>query len=63
MKQIKMTLVKSTIGSTQELKDTIKSLGLRKIRSTAVHADTPSIRGMAFKVRHLIKVEDVETQA
>ncbi len=63
MKQIKVTLVKSTIGATQDMKDTVRSLGLRKINSVATHADTPSIRGMAFKVRHLIKVEEVEAQA
>jgi len=63
MKQIKVTLVKSTIGSTQDMKDTVKSLGLRKINSSAIHEDTASIRGMAFKVRHLVKVEEVEAQA
>jgi large subunit ribosomal protein L30 len=63
MKQLKITLVKSTIGTTRETKDTVKSLGLRKVNASSVHEDTASIRGMAFKVRHLIKVEDVDAKA
>ncbi len=63
MKKIKITLVKSTIGTTKALRDTVKSLGLRKVNSSAIHDDTDSIRGMAQKVCHLIKVEDVEDKA
>jgi len=37
----------------------VRSLGLRKLNSTALHDDTPSIRGMAFKVRHLVTVEEL----
>ena len=43
MAQIKVTLVKSTIGSTQTQKDTVAALGLKKIRSCRVHEDTPAI--------------------
>ena len=53
MKQLKVTLKKSTIGSNQSMKDTVRSLGLKKINSSAVHVDNPSIRGMIFKVKHL----------
>ncbi len=63
MNKIKVTLVKSTIGSTKVMKDTVRSLGLRKINSSAIHDNTDSIRGMAQKVCHLIKVEDVEDKA
>lgn len=60
MKQLKVTLKKSTIGCNQSMKDTVRSLGLWKINSSAVHSDTPSIRGMIFKVKHLVSVEEVE---
>jgi len=61
--KIKVTLVKSTIGSTDAMKDTVRSLGLRKLNSSAVHDDCDAIRGMVRKVCHLIKVEDVEDKA
>ena len=57
MAKIKVTLIKSTIGSTQTQKDTVASLGLKKIRSFHVHEDTPAIMGMVAKVNHLVKVE------
>ncbi len=60
MKQLKVTLVKSTIGSNQSIKDTVRSLGLGKINSSAIHGDSPSMRGMIFKVKHLISVEEVQ---
>ena len=60
MKQLKVTLKKSTIGSNQSMKDTVRSLGLKKINSSVVHVDNPSIRGMIFKVKHLVSVEEVE---
>ena len=58
MAKIKVTLVKSTIGSKKDQIATVKALGLRKIRSVAEHNDTPQIRGMINKVSHLVKVED-----
>lgn len=60
MKQVKVTLKKSLIGCTQEMKDNARSLGLHKINSSAVHQDTPSIRGMINKIRHLVAVEELE---
>lgn len=59
MAQLKITLVKSTIGSLQNHKDNVKALGLRKIRSEVIHEDNPVIRGMIFKVKHLVKVEEI----
>lgn len=58
--KIKVTLVKSTIGCLDKQKKTVQALGLKKIRSSAVHNDTPAIRGMIFVVKHLVKVEPVE---
>jgi large subunit ribosomal protein L30 len=59
MSKLKITLVKSTIGCLKNQKDTVRSLGLKKIRSEAVHEDTPDIRGKIFTVKHLVKVEEI----
>lgn len=59
-KQIKITLVKSTIACLANQKKTVEALGLKKIRSTAIHNDTPVIRGMINVVSHLVKVEEVK---
>ena len=59
MAKIKVTLVKSTIGQVESVKGTIKALGLKKIRSSKELDDTPAIRGMCEKVKHLVKVENV----
>ena len=59
MAQIKVTLVKSTIGSTETQKATVAALGLKKIRSFRIHEDTPAIEGQIKKVSHLVKVEKI----
>ena len=59
MAKNKVTLVKSTIGQVVSVKDTVKALGLKKIRSSKEHEDTPVIQGMIKKVSHLVKVENV----
>ncbi|MCL2255241.1 MAG: 50S ribosomal protein L30 [Firmicutes bacterium] len=58
-KQIKITLVKSTIGCLEKQKKTIQALGLRKIRQSVTHSDSESLRGMLFVVKHLVKVEEI----
>jgi ribosomal protein L30 len=63
MTKLRITYTKSAIGYSQDQKDTVRSLGLRKLNSTALHNDTPSIRGMAFKIRHLVKVEELADEA
>ena len=63
MAQLKITYTKSVIGYSKDQKATVKSLGLRKLNQSVVHADTPVIRGMAFKVRHLVTVEEVNDDA
>ncbi len=57
MAKIKITQVKSKIGSTKRQKRTLQALGLRRINSTVEHEDTPVILGMVDKVRHLVSVE------
>ena len=56
-KRLKITLVKSTIGFGKKQAAVVEGLGLRRIRHTIEVADTPSIRGMMHKVRHLIEVQ------
>ncbi len=59
-KKLRLTLVKSPIGYTKRQKGTVKALGLNKLHSTAVHNDTPPVRGMIDKVSHLVQVEEIE---
>jgi large subunit ribosomal protein L30 len=57
--QLKITLKRSLIGNIQKQKDTVQALGLRKIRQSVTHNDTPQIRGMIHKVAHLVTVEEI----
>jgi len=57
-KMIKVTQIKSPIGRTADQRQTLKGLGLNKINRTKMLQDTPSIRGMIEKVKHLVKYED-----
>ena len=56
-KKVKITLKKSLIGEKPKTRATARSLGLRRIRQTVVHADSPDLRGMLARVRHLVDVE------
>jgi large subunit ribosomal protein L30 len=56
--KLSVTWVKSGIGFSRDQRDTIQSLGLRRLNQTVEHDDSPSIRGMLLKVRHLVKVEE-----
>lgn len=56
-KKIKVTLVKSVIGTKQDHRATVRGLGLRKLNSSAELVDTPAIRGMIHKIAYLVKVE------
>lgn len=60
MNPLKITQTKSIIGSKEGHKRTIRALGLKRIRDSRVHGDTPQIRGMIHKVQHLVEVEEVE---
>lgn len=57
-KQIKLTLVHSSIGYTKRTKKTVRALGLKRLHFSIVHQDTPALRGMLDKVSHLVKVEE-----
>jgi large subunit ribosomal protein L30 len=56
-KMIKVTLVRSTIGFNEKQGKVVESLGLRRIRHSVTLPDTPAVRGMILKVRHLVTVE------
>jgi large subunit ribosomal protein L30 len=56
---LSVTLVKSVIGSTRDQRATVRSLGLRRMQHRIEVPDTPIVRGMLHKVRHLVKVADV----
>ncbi len=59
MAKIKITQTISRIGSTERQKKNLDALGLKKMNRTVVHEDSPIIKGMVEKVRHLVKVEVV----
>jgi large subunit ribosomal protein L30 len=61
--QLKITLRRSRIGTTPRQREVLRGLGLRRINSTILREDTPSIRGMVNKVVHLIEVETVADDA
>jgi large subunit ribosomal protein L30 len=60
-KKIKITQIRSVIHTLEAHKRTIKALGLGRPNYSVTHNDTPQIRGMVTKVRHLVKVEEVKS--
>jgi large subunit ribosomal protein L30 len=63
MAQIRVTLTRSLIGRPADQRATVRALGLGRMNSSAVHDDTPSLRGMVRKVRHLVTVEAAPVEA
>ncbi len=57
--KVKITQVRSAIGRQKGQKLTVRALGIRRMHQSVVHNDTPQIRGMIAKVRHLVNVEEV----
>jgi large subunit ribosomal protein L30 len=60
MAKLKITQVRSKIGTKQNHRETLRSLGLKRINDTVVKEDRPEIRGMVHTVRHLVIVEEVD---
>jgi large subunit ribosomal protein L30 len=58
VKRLSVTLVKSAIGQKPKNRATLRSLGLRRMHQTVQHDDTPDVRGMLHRVRHLVEVEE-----
>jgi large subunit ribosomal protein L30 len=59
-KVLRITLVKSPIGYSKRHKDTVRALGLRRMNHSVEHVDSPTLRGMLYKVAHLVEVEEAE---
>lgn len=57
--KLKITLVRSTIGSIPKHKKTVEALGLRKLHKTVEMPDNAAVRGMISQVKHLVKVEEI----
>jgi large subunit ribosomal protein L30 len=57
-KVLRITLVRSPIGYAKRQKATVRALGLRHMHQTVQQSDTPSVRGMLARVRHLVRVEE-----
>jgi large subunit ribosomal protein L30 len=60
MPRLKVTQTRSVIGSKQNQRETLRSLGLKRINDAVVKEDRPEIRGMIQTVTHLVRVEEVE---
>ena len=60
--KLKVTQIRSVIGRKEDQKRTILALGLGKISRSRIHDDNPVIRGMVFKVAHLVKVEEIKEE-
>ena len=58
--RLKITQVRSAIGGKQNQRDTLRTLGVKRIGDVAVHDDRPEVLGMVRTVRHLITVEEVD---
>lgn len=60
MAKLKITLYRSPIGYEQSQRDTVRSLGLKKLQQTVTHDDNAVVRGMVHKIRHMVHVEWID---
>jgi large subunit ribosomal protein L30 len=58
-KTLRITQIKSAIGTPKDQKATVRALGLKRMNHTVEQPDTPTVRGMVFKVKHLVRVDEV----
>lgn len=58
MSRLRVTWIKSDIGCPKDQRGTVKALGLHRLNQTVEHNDSPTIRGMIHKVKHLVRVEE-----
>jgi large subunit ribosomal protein L30 len=58
--RLRVTQTRSVIRGPKDQKDTVRRLGLHRIRDSVIKEDRPDIRGMLVKVRHLVRVEEVD---
>jgi large subunit ribosomal protein L30 len=57
--KLRIRQIRSTSGRKENQRLTLRALGIRRIDHTVEHADTPQIRGMIFKIRHLVEVDEI----
>ncbi|HEX5948279.1 MAG TPA: 50S ribosomal protein L30 [Actinomycetota bacterium] len=60
MPKLRVTQIRGGVGKPRRQRDTLRALGLRRIRQVVVKEDRPEIRGMIARVGHLVEVEEVE---
>ncbi|MBI1759710.1 MAG: 50S ribosomal protein L30 [Actinobacteria bacterium] len=60
MARLKVTQVRSTIGALRKQRETLRSLGLKRVHDVVVKEDRPEIRGMVNAVPHMVRVEEVD---
>ncbi len=60
MKRLEIKQIKSTIGTKPVHQKNIKALGFKKVGQTVIRPDDPTIRGMIFKVSHLVEVKEID---
>ena len=60
MARLKVTQVRSEIGSKRNHRETLRTLGLKRINDVVIKEDRPEIRGMIFTVNHLVDFEEVD---
>jgi len=58
--KLRVTLIRSVAGRPQTQRRTIRSMGLKKLHQTVEHPDSAQIRGQINKVKHLVKVEEID---
>ena len=63
MTQLKITQMRSTIGARWKQRESLRTLGLRRIRHSVIRDDSPETRGLIAVVRHLVQVEPTEGDA
>jgi large subunit ribosomal protein L30 len=57
--RLRVTLVRSAIGTKPKQRGTLRALGLRRLNQTVEHADRPEVRGMLARVPHLVTIEEI----
>lgn len=60
MGKLKITQIHSTIKRQESQKRTMQALGIRRMNQSVIQPDNPQIRGMVFKVKHLVQVEEIQ---
>ncbi|CUU54322.1 50S ribosomal protein L30 [Frankia sp. CcI49] len=61
MAKLRITQIRSEIGGTRNQRETLRTLGLRRINGSTVREDRPEVRGMIATVTHLVRVEEVDS--